>query len=140
MSEADDTLPRSEAGGDSSARRGEKLRPSSVGVLRQSLNFYLHKERDFVDVYFPEIARRGYATWHDVFELTDRQADALRPIMSDSVEHFRRQDARERNRNVNLLTREVLDPEFVSGPARKAKYWTEAVRDLCAVYGLDSPI
>ncbi|MGA8302213.1 MAG: hypothetical protein WA691_05945 [Thermoplasmata archaeon] len=118
-------------------QRGRLLRPSTVAVLKQALQHYLEHERDFVDAYFPEVARRGYVTWGDVFGLSDRQADACRPILLESIRHFLKEDARERNRNVHLLTREPVDPNFVSFPARKAKAWTEALRDLCNVFGLE---
>lgn len=121
-------------------QKGRLLRPSSVGVLKEALHHYLVHDRDFVDVYFPEVASRGYPDWGDVFGLNDLQADALRPIMVESVRYFWKQDAKEKNRNVNLLTREPIDPAFVSFHARKAKYWTEALRDLCSVYGLESPL
>ncbi len=121
-------------------RLGEHLQPSSVGVCRDALNFYLQRERDFIDVYFPEVSGRGYATWADVFGLSPRQADALRPIMSESIRHFWKQDGRERNRNTNLLTRERIDPDFISYFARKASYWTDALRDVCRVFGLASPV
>jgi hypothetical protein len=120
-------------------QKGKLLRPSTTGVLKQSLNHYLAKERDFVGVYFPLIAVRGYATYDDAFQLTDTQADALRPILSESIAHFFKEDGREKNRNVGLLDRKAVEPNFESRSAKKAKLWTEALRDLCTVFGLESP-
>jgi hypothetical protein len=111
-----------------------------VGALKDALGFYLEREREFVDVYFPEVSGRGYVVWGDVFGLSERQADALRPIVVESVRHFWRQDGRDKNRSVNLLTRMPEDPSFVSYHARKAKFWTAALRDLCTVFGLESPL
>lgn len=128
------------ADGETTEQKGRLLRPSTVGVLKQALEHYLQHNRDFVDVYFPEIASRGYAAWGDIFGISDRQADALRPIMVESIRHFWKEDGRDKNRNVNLLTREPEDPNFVSYHARKAKYWTEALRDMCEVYEIQSPL
>jgi hypothetical protein len=121
-------------------QKGRPLRPSTIGVLKEALQHYLARERDFVDAYFPEVAERGYTKWGDLFGLTDDQADALRPIMVESIHHFWRQDGAEKNRRVNLLNREPDDPGFVSFPARKAKFWTEALRDLCRVYAMECPL
>jgi hypothetical protein len=62
----------------STEQKGKLLRGASTGVLKQALNHYLARERDFVGVYFPQIVTRGYATYDDVFQLNDTQADALR--------------------------------------------------------------
>jgi hypothetical protein len=121
-------------------QKGTLLRPSTIGILKRALAYYLEYERDFVGVFFPKVAARKYVTWADLFELTDRQADAMRPIVVDSIYHFRRQDGRERNKNVDLLARTPLDPGFVSEYARRADLWTDALRDLCEVYGLKSPL
>jgi hypothetical protein len=125
---------------DSPFDRGKQLQPSTVGVLKQALGQYLRNERDFVDVYFPDTSGRGYASWGDVLGLSDRQADALRLIMVDSIHYFRKQAARDQARNVHLLTRAKEDPNFVSFHAKRANYWTEALRDLCGVFGLESPV
>jgi hypothetical protein len=124
----------------SNDRKAPRLRPSTVGVLKQALSWYLQWEREFVEVYFPRVTARGYVTWGDVFAIGDAQADALRPIMVESIHHFWKLDGRERNRNVNLLTHEPEDPRFVSFYARKAEYWTGALRDLCSTFDLKSPI
>ena len=126
--------------GEPTEQKGKLLRPGSQGVLKQALNSYLAHEPVFVGVYFPIAVARGYATYGDVFDLTDLQADALRPIMAESVTHFLKEDGRERNRNVGLIDRLPVDPNFVSRAAKKAKLWTEALRDLCGVYGLESPL
>ena len=128
------------SGSDGSERRGTLLKPSTVGVLKDALSFYLQGNLDFMDVYFPQISSRRHVVWGDVFALSATQADALRPIMVESIRHFLKQDARDRNRNVSLLTRALEDPEFVSFHGRKAKYWTDALRDLCQTFGLESPI
>lgn len=121
-------------------QKGKLLRGSTQGVLRQALNHYLAKERDFVGVYFPSVVSRGYATYDDVFQLTEAQADALRPIMAESIAHFYKEDGRERNRNVGLIDREPIDPTFESRAAKKAKLWIEALRDMCGVFGFESPV
>ena len=121
-------------------QKEEFLQPSSRGVLKQAIQHYRENDREFADVYFPDVTARGYVTWGDVFGATDLQADALRPIMVESIRHFWKQDGKEKNRCVNLLTREPEDPNFVSYYARKAKYWTAALRDLCKVFGLESPL
>lgn len=121
-------------------QKGKLLQPSTAGILKQALGQYLAHERDFVDEYFPEVALRGYSTYGDVFGLTVRQADALRLSLVESIRHFRKQAGRDVARNTHLLTRESEDPNFVSFHERKAKLWTEALRDLCKVFGLESPL
>lgn len=121
-------------------QKGKLLRPGNQGVIKQALNSYLAHEPDFAGVYFPNAVARGYATYGDVFDLTDLQADALRPIMAESVAHFLKEDGRERNRNVGLIDRQPIDTDFVSRAAKKAKLWTEALRDICSVFGLESPL
>jgi hypothetical protein len=126
--------------GETTEQKGKLLRPATTGVVKQALNHYLAKERDFVGVYFPLVGSRGYAAYDDVFQLNDVQADALRPIMAESIAHFWKEDGRERNRNVGLIDRQPIDPKFESRAAKKAKLWTEALRDLCQVFGLESPL
>jgi hypothetical protein len=121
-------------------QKGRLLQPASQGVLKQVLQHCLAREPDFAAEYFPLVKIRGYATYGDVFELSDRQADALRPIMAESVHYFLKLDGRERNRNINPFTRAEVDPSYVSFPARKAKFWADAARDVCRVYGLESPL
>jgi hypothetical protein len=126
--------------GETTEQKGKLLRPATTGVLKQALNHYLAKERDFVGVYFPLIVARGYSTYDDVFQLTEDQADALRPIMAESIAHFYKEDGRERNRNVGLLDHRPVEQGFESRAAKKAILWTGALRDLCSVYGLESPL
>jgi hypothetical protein len=120
--------------------KGRLLRPSSAGVIKQALNHYLRLEPDFAAAYFPLVQARGYSNYDDVFEIDDNQVDALRPLMTESILHFLKEDGRERNRNVNLIDRRLIDDGFESRAAKKAKLWTEALRDLCSVFGLESPV
>lgn len=120
--------------------RGRQLRPSTASVLKRALNLYLQWEPDFIEAYFPRVTKRGEARLGDIFDLDDQQADALRPVMAESIQYFWKQAGRDKTRNLHLLTHEPEDPTFVSYHARKAKYWTEALRDLCAVFAFESPI
>lgn len=126
--------------GETTEQKGTLLRPATTGVVRQALNHYLAKERDFMGAYFPLIVARGYATFDDVFQLSADQADALRPIMAESIAHFHKEAGREEARNVHLTERTPIDPAFVPRGTRKAKLWTEALRNLCEVFGLEHPI
>jgi hypothetical protein len=119
---------------------GRRLRPMTAGVLRQALQFYRAGDPDFVGEYFPNIAARGYSTYDDVFSTDARQAEALVPILEASIRRFLFQDGRERSRNTHLLERTPIDPNFESGFAKRARMWTEALRDLCQVYGLPCPL
>jgi hypothetical protein len=121
-------------------QKGLLLRPATTGVVKQALSHYLAKERDFTRVYFPLIIARGYPNYDDVFQLSDAQADALRPIMAESILHFHKEAGREEKRNIRLIDREPEDPTFEPRAAKKAKLWTEALRDLCSVFGLEAPI
>jgi hypothetical protein len=112
----------------------------TAGVLRQALQIYRAGDPDFVGEYFPNVASRGYSTYDDVFSTDARQAEALVPILEGSIHRFLVQDGRERGRNTHLLERTPLDPNFESSFAKKAKMWTDALRDLCHVYGLSSPV
>jgi hypothetical protein len=116
------------------------LPPSVQGVVKEVLGIYKNREPDFMGVYFPVVTARGYPLYGDVFDLTAVQADALLPLMAESIRHFWRLDGRERNRSVNLLTREPMDSEHVSYYAKKALTWTEALRTLCSTFGLQSPV
>jgi hypothetical protein len=120
--------------------RGRMLRPSTAGVIKQALNHYLQREPEFVCEYFPLVRDRGFASYDDIFRINARQVDALRPLLAESVLCFHKQDGRERNRNVGLLDRRPVDPGFESWAAKKARLWTEASRDLCRVFGLESPL
>ncbi len=121
-------------------QKGILLRPATTGVLRQALNHYLAKERDFVGVYFPNVVARGYASYDDVFQLSDDQADALRPILAESITHFHVQAGREEARNTHLTQRTPIDESFVPRAARKANLWTDALKNLCETFGLEPPI
>jgi hypothetical protein len=115
------------------------LRSSSVETLKRSLQYYLEYEPEFVAMFFPRMAERGYVVRSDAGEMTHRQADALCPLLLDSVRYFERQDAKERSKQVRSS-----DP--VQGPTaglsefgRKAQLWSDALRDLCEVFGLQAP-
>lgn len=125
---------------ESNDTKGRALRPSTQGVVKQAIQYYRAHEPDFVAAYFPNVTARGYASFGDVFDLTDLQADALRVILVESIRQFGKEVARDRNRNVHLVDRTPLDPSFVSPAERKSKLWTEALRDLCGVFGLEFPM
>jgi hypothetical protein len=120
--------------------KGRQLQPCTTGVLRSALGFYKSNDPDFTGEYFPINAARGYSMYGDVFMLDNRQAGALIPIMTESITRFSTQDGREKNQNINLLDRSLLDPKYESRSAKKAKMWSAALRDLCGDYGRESPV
>lgn len=113
---------------------GRRLKPMTAGILRQALQLYRARDPDFVGEYFPNVIARGYSAYDDVFSMDLRQAEALVPILEDSVRYFRTRAAKDQNRNVDLLTRKPLDPDFESINEVKAKAWFGALKDLRPVY------
>ncbi len=107
------------------------------GSLKRALQYYLEYERPFVEMFFPRIAERNYVTLLDVSGLTERQADALRPLLADSVRYFRRQEEKERGRTPRS-SREPAEPG--AGSPSKAQRWADALREMCRSFGLDDPL
>jgi hypothetical protein len=112
----------------------------TTGTLKRALQYYLEYEREFVTLFFPRIAERNYVTLADVAEMTPRQADALRPLLADSVRYFRRKEEQEPARPSPPLygTPGAADP--TTDLARKARLWADALRELCASFELSDPL
>ncbi len=112
--------------------------PSSgtADTLLRALQYYLEYEPEFVGLFFPDVASRNQVLPSDVDGITWRQADALRPLLADSVLYFRRQLGKGPGR--------VPPGEGARAEAealrRKEALWTAALRDLCSAYGLDFPL
>lgn len=138
-SEAFAGLANTETSGDGPPK-GRLLAPTTAGVIRQALQYYLREDLDFTAEFFPNIIARGHANYDDVFSLSQRQAEALVPVLESSVRHHQRLDGRERARNTHLITRVPIDPAFKSALAQKAEMWAGALRDLCRNFGLNCPV
>jgi len=112
----------------------------TTGTLKRALQYYLEYEHEFVALFFPRIAERNYVTLTDVADLTPRQADALRPLLADSVRYFRRKEEKEpaRPSPSSLGTASAADP--ATDLARKAQLWADALRELCASFELRDPL
>jgi hypothetical protein len=119
--------------GESVAHSAGRLGPETSGTLKRALQYYLEYEREFVALFFPRITERSYVTLADVSELTARQADALRPLLADSVRYFRRQEEKE-------LARLAGASSASSEVARKAELWADALREMCASFKLSDPL
>jgi hypothetical protein len=117
----------------------DPLRADSKNTLKHALQYYLEYERDFSVMYFPEMVQRGYVSWSDVERLTSRQAGALAPLLADSIRYFTRQDERERAKHPPAAERDPDDPDAETEFGRKAEIWSEALRDMCAAFGLPYP-
>ena len=113
---------------------GRRLNPLTAGVLRQALQFYRASDPDFVGEYFPNVISRGHSAYDDVFSMDQRQAEALVPMLEDSVHYFRVRAAKDQNRNVDLLTRKPIDARYESFNEAKAKTWDRALKDLRQVF------
>jgi hypothetical protein len=109
----------------------------TTGTLKHALQYYLEYEREFVALYFPRIAERNYVTLTDVTQLSERQAEALRPLLADSVRYFRR---REGHRTPPSSDRPHAAPSTNPEAARKAELWAAALRELCASFELEDPL
>jgi hypothetical protein len=119
---------------------GKRLPPISAGVIRQALDIYRANDPDFVGAYFPNVASRGRASYDDVFSMDRRQAESLLPMIDNTVRYFRKLDAKEKNRNIHLVERTPIDPDFESQFEKRVKLWTTTLRDLCSVFGIESPL
>jgi hypothetical protein len=116
------------------------LGPEASGTLKHALQYYLEYEREFVGMFFPRIVERNRVNWADVSELTARQADALRPLLADSVRYFRRQADKERSRSEPpFRDRHGSDPVPAEG-SRKADLWASALKELCDSFQLSDPL
>jgi hypothetical protein len=119
---------------------GKRLPPISAGVIRQALDIYRANDPDFVGAYFPNVASRGRASYDDVFSMDRRQAESLLPMIDNTVRYFRKLDAKEKNRNIHLVERTPIDSGFESQFEKRVKLWTTTLRDLCSVFGIESPL
>lgn len=125
---------------DCSDERGRLLSPITAGVLRRALQHYLRSDPEFVGEFFPNVGSRGHSTYDDVFSLTQRQAEALVPILESSVRYYQRLDGRERGRNIHLIERKPIESSFQSAPGKTGELWARALTDLCAKFMVICPI
>lgn len=109
---------------------------STADTLLRALQYYLQYEPEFVALFFPDVAARKQVLPSDVEGLTWRQADALRPLLTDSVLYFRRQLEKGPGRSPPGED-PGSEPDALR---RKEALWTTALRDLCAAYGLEFPL
>lgn len=114
--------------------------PETTGTLKRALQYYLEYEREFVALYFPRIAEREYVTLTDVSELTAHQADALRPLLADSVRYFRRKEEKEEHRTPPSPDGVPTAPAVSQDVARKTQLWAAALEELCALFELENPL
>jgi hypothetical protein len=120
--------------------RGRLLTPITAGVIRQALQYYCHDDSDFTAEYFPNVSTRGFARYDDVFNLDQRQAEALVPMLESSVRRHQRLDGKERARNTHLIDRVPIDADFKSAAAQKAEMWAGGLRDLCRRFDMRCPV
>jgi hypothetical protein len=116
------------------------LRLESKGTLKHALQYYVEFEPKFSETFFPDAARRGYVVWSDVEQLSARQADALRPMLADSIRYFSRHDERSSVRSLEPGGPDSTPSAGSSELGRKAQLWTDALRDLCVAFDLDFPL
>ena len=119
---------------------GPRLGAEALATLMRVLQYYLEYEREFVTMFFPEIVERGYVASSDVAELTARQADALRPLLADSVRYFRRQEAKQPSRRTPSTLEPTRDDAERSSTSKKARLWANALQELCLSFGLRNPL
>lgn len=114
--------------------------PEVSATLKRALQYYLEYESEFVRVFFPRVAERNYVSLADIAEMTHRQADALRPMLADSVRYFRRQDRKVPSREDTASRAPATDSLENPDLARKERLWTDALRQLCESFGLVDPL
>jgi hypothetical protein len=126
--------------GDPTSDPTGRLGPETSATLKRALQYYLEFEREFVVMFFPRIVERGYVTLADVTDLTPRQADALRPLLADSVRYFRRQEEKERGSRPPTPGGPAATSAVNSEVSRKAQLWAEALQEMCASFELSDPL
>lgn len=122
------------------AHPGPRFSPEVNATLKRALQYYLEYEREFMTIFFPRVAERNYVSLADVAELTHRQADALRPLLADSVRYFRRQERKGPSRGELVPETVSTDPLENSELERKERLWADALRQLCESFGLPDPL
>ena len=115
------------------------LRPDSKLTLKHALQYYLEFEPDFVMTFFPDMLGRGYVSWGDVERLSRSQAESLAPMLADSIRFFGRRIRKERGSDEGFARPGKRDAVTMDELDRKSRLWSEALRDLCEVWGLDIP-
>jgi hypothetical protein len=119
---------------------GSRLGPETTSTLKRALQFYLEYEPEFIATFFPRIAERNHVTMTDVADLTPRQADALRPLLADSVRYFRRTEEKQAARASPPPGGTARPPAPSSETLRKAQWWADALGELCESFGLSNPL
>lgn len=118
---------------------GEKLRASTVEALKEDLERQKAFGAQFLERYFPEIVSRGSIDYSDIDRMTPRQADAMVYSLARSIRQFKKDAGRQRARGVALLKEENGEDEGEQYEI-KARQYAAAVRDLCAVFGIEAPL
>jgi hypothetical protein len=118
---------------------GKKLRPSSVEAIREDLERQRAFSVQFIERYFPKIATRGSVEYSDIDDMTIDQADAMSYSLAKSIRSFKKDAGRARARGVGFLKDEGNGDDSDQYEI-KGRQYAAALRDLCAVFGLDPPV
>lgn len=125
-----------EAGQAGPSSPGRKLRPSTVEAIREDLERQRAFSAQFLERYFPRIANRGSVEYEDIDEMTLDQADAMSYSLAKSIRSFKKDAGRARARGVALL-KDESNGDDADQYEIKGRQYAAALRDLCAVFGLD---
>ncbi len=119
------------------------LKPSTVETIRDQLEFQRYQRPSWIDYHFTAIAERNTAvTYEDVEGMTETQVDSVRHLLATQVLHGRQVIRKRKAARISLLSNykgtddNAREDEW---PIR-VKQLEEALRDLCAVYGLSCPL
>ena len=118
---------------------GQRLKPSTSEVAKEDLGRQLAFQAPFVPRHFPEVAQRGRVEYRDIDYMTKEQADAMVYSLAKSVRSFKKGGHQRAVPGLGLLEPEEAEDK-TDRYEIKAKQYVAALRDLCQVFGLESPL
>ncbi len=120
---------------------GKRLRPSTVETIHDQLEFQMTQRPSWVGYHFPAIEERGRVEYGDIENLTEREADSVRHLLSSQILFGTKQIAKHKGRSISFAPKEedegdngVSEWEIRNGQMR------EALADLCQVFGMPNPM
>ncbi len=120
-------------------REPRALRPGSVETIRNGLFFYMTKRPSFVERYFPAAAQRGTLEYRDIDRMSPEQAEAGRVLLEEGLTHWLSKSRKIQATRASIFCEQSSAEEPDLECRIQIRRHREALKDLCAAYGLADP-
>lgn len=117
----------------------KELNPGTVETIRLLLTTQQEFQPAWLERYFPEAAKKGGVGYQEVEKMTLTQAQAVRHLLIEQIIYARKQMRRSRGRGGGHGQGAPDEGDEGSEWPIRAELDNEALKDLCAAFGLAYP-